>query len=84
MTFGSTSGCGNPDKSDYSDDSDDSDAFRSLNFCFRAMADSRAGILDVIWKAASITLKVVEVGVRIDCLCRAMEVVDFESVLDKV
>ena len=32
----------------------------------------------------SITLEVLEVGVRIDGLCRAIEVVDFVSVLDDV
>jgi len=41
------------------------------------MAEGRAGVLDGIWKAASITLEVVEVGVPIDSLCRATEVVDF-------
>ena len=84
VTFGGTGGCGDPDESDDSDDSDDSGAFRSLNFRFRAMADGRAGVLDGIWKAASITLEVVEVGVRIDGLCRATEVVGFVSVLDEV
>ena len=83
-TFGGTSGCGDPDDSGDSDDSDDSDAFRSFNFRFRAMADGRAGALDVIWNAASITLEEVEVGVRIDGLCRATEVLDFVLVLEDV
>ena len=48
------------------------------------MADGRAGVLHGIWKAALITLEVVEVGVRFNSLCRAMEVVDFVSVLDEV
>jgi len=48
------------------------------------MADGRAGVLDGIWKAALITLEEVEVGVRIDGLCRAIEVVDFISDLDEV
>jgi hypothetical protein len=44
------------------------------------MAGGRAGVLDGVWKVASITLEVVEVGIGIDGLCRATAVVDFVSV----
>ena len=68
-TFGSAAGTGGCGDWDASDDSlDDSDDSAWVNFRFRAMAGGRAGVLDGIWKVASMVLEVAEVGVGIDSL----------------
>jgi hypothetical protein len=70
-TFDGTGSCGDSDDYDDSDDSDDSDGSDgsdnsgTVGFRFGAMAGGRAGVLDGIWKVASITLEEVEVAVGI-------------------